>query len=50
MAGYQFRTVKSFAARSAFALVKRTVLAFSFFASTLFTKDNDTLEDPCVSE
>jgi hypothetical protein len=25
-------------------------LAFSFLASTLSTIDNDTLEEPCVSE
>ena len=35
---------------SAFALVRRAVLAFSFLASTLSEIDNDTLEDPCVSE
>jgi hypothetical protein len=31
-------------------LARRKVLAFSFLASTLSEIDNDTLEDPCVSE
>ena len=49
-AGFPFRTARFCAASNSFMLVRHAVLAFSFSASTLFKIDNDTLEEPCVSE